>query len=203
PPLRQRAVRRRSPAPTYPPPADAVRCAGRGGGSAADGPAGGGGGSGGGLEGGGGAGLGAGPPSPVNVVTVIVNKDENGYGMKVSGDNPVYVQSVKGGGAAEKAGLHSGDKIIKVNGVNVTQSTHTDVVALIKSATQVVLTVQQRPRPASAMALASPGGGAGEFGRTICPFTMEQRKYHFVSTPTTTNIILIVIVLKITYMELD
>ncbi|KAK7866772.1 hypothetical protein R5R35_008757 [Gryllus longicercus] len=126
--------------------------------------AGGGGGSGGGLEGGGGAGLGAGPPSPVNVVTVIVNKDENGYGMKVSGDNPVYVQSVKGGGAAEKAGLHSGDKIIKVNGVNVTQSTHTDVVALIKSATQVVLTVQQRPRPASAMALASPGGGAGGGG---------------------------------------
>lgn len=36
------------------------------------------------------------------------------------------------GGAAERAGLHAGDKIIKVNGVNVMQSTHTQVVALIK-----------------------------------------------------------------------
>ncbi|XP_066992612.2 rho guanine nucleotide exchange factor 12 isoform X3 [Anabrus simplex] len=97
-----------------------------------------------------------GDPSHIPCVTVIVNKDENGYGMKVSGDNPVYVQSVKEGGAAEKAGLHHGDKIIKVNGVDVMQSTHTDVVARIRSATQVVLTVQQRPRPAST-AMAPPG----------------------------------------------
>ncbi|XP_012276921.1 rho guanine nucleotide exchange factor 11 [Orussus abietinus] len=65
--------------------------------------------------------------------------------MKVSGDNPVYVQSVKEGGPAERAGLHAGDKIIKVNGVNVVQSTHKEVVELIKSSTQVVLTVQQKP----------------------------------------------------------
>ncbi|XP_060844001.1 rho guanine nucleotide exchange factor 11 isoform X7 [Rhopalosiphum padi] len=78
-------------------------------------------------------------------LTVLVVKDERGYGMKVSGDNPVFVQSVKQSGAAEKAGLHSGDKIIKVNGVNVTHSTHTEVVELIKSSTQVELTVQQRP----------------------------------------------------------
>lgn len=65
-------------------------------------------------------------------LTVIVVKDERGYGMKVSGDNPVFVQSVKQSGAAEKAGLHSGDKIIKVNGLNVTHSTHTEVVDLIK-----------------------------------------------------------------------
>ncbi|XP_023714771.1 rho guanine nucleotide exchange factor 12 isoform X5 [Cryptotermes secundus] len=84
-------------------------------------------------------------PHHIPAVTVIVYKDETGYGMKVSGDKPVYVQSVKEGGAAERAGLHSGDKIIKVNGVNVMQSTHTEVVGLIKSSTQVVLTVQQRP----------------------------------------------------------
>lgn len=52
--------------------------------------------------------------------------------MKVSGDNPVFVQSVKRFGAAEKAGLRSGDIIIKVNGLNVTHSTHTEVVELIK-----------------------------------------------------------------------
>lgn len=30
-------------------------------------------------------------------IVIVVNKDEKGYGMKVSGDNPVYVQSVKDG----------------------------------------------------------------------------------------------------------
>lgn len=32
-----------------------------------------------------------------HIVRVVVNKNERGYGMKVSGDNPVYVQSVKEG----------------------------------------------------------------------------------------------------------
>ena len=31
------------------------------------------------------------------VTTIIVYKDDAGYGMKVSGDNPVYVNSVKEG----------------------------------------------------------------------------------------------------------
>jgi Rho guanine nucleotide exchange factor 12 len=63
-------------------------------------------------------------------LTII--KDTNGYGMKVSGDNPVYVESVKHGGAAQKAGLIAGDMILKVNGVDVKFSTHTQVVQLIK-----------------------------------------------------------------------
>ncbi|XP_049818465.1 rho guanine nucleotide exchange factor 12 isoform X2 [Aethina tumida] len=85
-----------------------------------------------------------GGPFSYPMVEVVVNRDDKGYGMKVSGDNPVYVQSVKEGGAAEKAGLHAGDKIIKVNGVNVKSSTHTQVVQLIRERSQVVLTVQQR-----------------------------------------------------------
>lgn len=31
------------------------------------------------------------------ITTITVNKDDKGFGMKVSGDNPVYVQSVKEG----------------------------------------------------------------------------------------------------------
>ncbi|XP_066599508.1 rho guanine nucleotide exchange factor 12-like isoform X2 [Prorops nasuta] len=89
--------------------------------------------------------VGGGVAEAAPVVTLVIYKDVAGYGMKVSGDNPVYVNSVKEGGAAARAGLHAGDKIIKVNGVNVMQSTHTDVVELIKSSTQVVLTVQQKP----------------------------------------------------------
>lgn len=91
----------------------------------------GGGGGGGGGGSGGGASIGGGP-EPAPVATLVVYADDAGYGMKVSGDNPMYVQSVKEGGAAARAGLHAGDKIIKVNGVNVMQSTHTEVVQLIK-----------------------------------------------------------------------
>lgn len=44
---------------------------------------------------------GSSPVSHFQTVVVIVHKDENGYGMKVSGDNPVYVQSVKEGNLNE------------------------------------------------------------------------------------------------------
>lgn len=50
----------------------------------------------------------------------------------MSGDNPVYVESAKAGGAAQKAGLLQGDMILMVNGTNVRYSTHTLVVQLIK-----------------------------------------------------------------------
>ncbi|XP_044751624.1 rho guanine nucleotide exchange factor 12 isoform X2 [Coccinella septempunctata] len=91
-----------------------------------------------------------------HIVQLVVHRDEKGYGMKVSGDNPVYVQSVKEGGPAEKAGLHAGDKILKVNGITVITFTHTDVVDLIKSSSQVVLTVQQRTSRSIMSPLSSP-----------------------------------------------
>ncbi|XP_029032097.2 rho guanine nucleotide exchange factor 11 isoform X2 [Osmia bicornis bicornis] len=114
--------------------------------------------------GGGGGAAGGGTVEPAPVATLVVYKDEAGYGMKVSGDNPVYVQSVKEGGAAARAGLHAGDKIIKVNGVNVMQSTHTEVVQLIKSSTQVVLTVQQKPVPTSSAVTTATGLQVGVTG---------------------------------------
>ena len=45
---------------------------------------------------------------------VIIQKDDNGFGLTVSGDNPVFVQSVKEDGAAMRAGVQTGDRIIKV-----------------------------------------------------------------------------------------
>ncbi|XP_039440600.1 uncharacterized protein LOC120421455 isoform X1 [Culex pipiens pallens] len=88
-------------------------------------------------------------------LVLTVNKDANGYGMKVSGDKPVFVESVKPGGAAQKAGLMAEDMILKVNGTSVRSSTHTEVVELIKASDIVELTVQrsnnkmQRPSPST------------------------------------------------------
>ncbi|XP_067363547.1 rho guanine nucleotide exchange factor 12 isoform X3 [Channa argus] len=76
---------------------------------------------------------------------VIIQKDENGFGLTVSGDNPVFVQLVKEDGAAMRAGVQTGDRIIKVNGTHVTHSNHIEVVKLIKSGSYVALTVLGRP----------------------------------------------------------
>ncbi|XP_052742710.1 LOW QUALITY PROTEIN: rho guanine nucleotide exchange factor 11 [Bicyclus anynana] len=90
----------------------------------------------------GGAG-GAASPAGDELLTVTVVRDEHGYGMKVSGDNPVYVQSVKEHGAAWRAGLRSGDRILRVDSVPVHQHTHQQVVHLIRANPSTVLTVQQ------------------------------------------------------------
>ncbi|XP_072230738.1 rho guanine nucleotide exchange factor 12-like isoform X2 [Leuresthes tenuis] len=76
---------------------------------------------------------------------VIIQRDENGFGLTVSGDNPVFVQLVKEDGAAMRAGVQTGDRIIKVNGTLVTHSNHMEVVKLIKSGSYVALTVLGRP----------------------------------------------------------
>ncbi|XP_048839065.1 rho guanine nucleotide exchange factor 12-like isoform X2 [Brienomyrus brachyistius] len=76
---------------------------------------------------------------------VIIQKDDNGFGLTVSGDNPVFVQLVKEDGAAMRAGVQTGDRIIKVNGTLVTHSNHVEVVKLIRSGSYVALTVLGRP----------------------------------------------------------
>ncbi|XP_077757294.1 rho guanine nucleotide exchange factor 11 isoform X5 [Canis aureus] len=94
---------------------------------------------------------------------VIIQKDQHGFGFTVSGDRIVLVQSVRPGGAAMRAGVKEGDRIIKVNGTMVTNSSHLEVVKLIKSGAYVALTLlgssplsvgvsglQQDPAPAGA-----------------------------------------------------
>ncbi|XP_006834057.1 PREDICTED: rho guanine nucleotide exchange factor 12 [Chrysochloris asiatica] len=96
---------------------------------------------------------------------VIIQKDDNGFGLTVSGDNPVFVQSVKEDGAAMRAGVQTGDRIIKVNGTLVTHSNHLEVVKLIKSGSYVALTVQGRPPGSPQIPLADPEVEPSALGR--------------------------------------
>ncbi|XP_069584434.1 rho guanine nucleotide exchange factor 11 isoform X3 [Ranitomeya imitator] len=82
---------------------------------------------------------------------VVVQRDQNGFGFTVSGDRIVLVQSVRPGGAAMRAGVQEGDRIVKVNGTLVANSSHIDVVKLIKSGTYVALTLLGSPPPSSTM----------------------------------------------------
>lgn len=51
---------------------------------------------------------GGGAIEPAPIATLVVYKDDAGFGMKVSGDNPVYVQSVK-------EGLHKSSALLTDN----------------------------------------------------------------------------------------
>ncbi|XP_062450364.1 rho guanine nucleotide exchange factor 12 isoform X3 [Rhea pennata] len=95
---------------------------------------------------------------------VVIQRDENGFGLTVSGDNPVFVQSVKEDGAAMRAGVQTGDRIIKVNGTLVTHSNHLEVVKLIKSGSYVALTVQGRPPGSPQIPLADSEVDLATFG---------------------------------------
>ncbi|XP_050840327.1 rho guanine nucleotide exchange factor 11 [Serinus canaria] len=76
---------------------------------------------------------------------VIIQRDQHGFGFTVSGDRVVLVQSVRPGGAAMRAGVQEGDRILKVNGTMVTNSSHLEVVKLIKSGAYVALTLLGSP----------------------------------------------------------
>lgn len=45
----------------------------------------------------------------------------------------IFVKHVKEGGPAQKSGLHTGDRIVSVNGESVSGKSYSQVIALIQS----------------------------------------------------------------------
>ncbi|XP_053271693.1 rho guanine nucleotide exchange factor 11 [Pleuronectes platessa] len=84
---------------------------------------------------------------------VVVQKDQLGFGFTVCGERVKLVQNVRLGGAAVKAGVQEGDRIIKVNGSLVSSMSHQEVVKLIKSGPYVALTLQGPPPSAASLPL--------------------------------------------------
>lgn len=70
--------------------------------------------------------------------SVIIHRDEHGFGLRVGGQNPVYVDHVHDNGAAWKAGVKKDDLIIKVNGTLVKSYNHQDVVHMIQNCSPFV-----------------------------------------------------------------
>ena len=66
--------------------------------------------------------------------TVVVSRDPvTGYGLTLGGEQPVYVQTVRPGGASDRAGIRENDVIVKVNSRRVvTEATHHEVVHMIQ-----------------------------------------------------------------------
>ncbi|MGH0137629.1 UNVERIFIED_CONTAM: hypothetical protein FKN15_016037 [Acipenser sinensis] len=65
-----------------------------------------------------------------------MSKGENGYGFHLHGEkgkNGQFIRKVESNSPAEAAGMHAGDRVVEVNGVNVEKETHHQVVQRIKA----------------------------------------------------------------------
>lgn len=79
--------------------------------------------------------------------SVIIHRDESGFGFRVSGQNPVFVDCVYENGNAWKAGVRRNDLIIKVNGTLVRSYDHQEVVRMIQNCTRFVNLTLHSPEP--------------------------------------------------------
>uniref|UniRef100_A0A8B9ZK73 SLC9A3 regulator 2 n=1 Tax=Anas platyrhynchos TaxID=8839 RepID=A0A8B9ZK73_ANAPL len=78
----------------------------------------------------------AAPGEPLKPRLCHMLKGENGYGFHLHGEkgkSGQFIRKVEPGSPAEAAGLRAGDRVVEVNGLNVEQETHHQVVQRIKA----------------------------------------------------------------------
>ncbi|CAL1281960.1 unnamed protein product [Larinioides sclopetarius] len=69
---------------------------------------------------------------------ITVQRNNGEFGFKIHGNRPVVVSSIEKGTSAETSGLEVGDIIISINGLNVLEAPHGDVVRLAHTGTDVL-----------------------------------------------------------------
>ena len=65
--------------------------------------------------------------------TIELLRSRSGYGFTISGQQPCVLSCIVGGSPADCAGLKTGDYLMVVNGLNVSNASHDDVVRLVGS----------------------------------------------------------------------
>ncbi|KAK2167897.1 hypothetical protein LSH36_22g00005 [Paralvinella palmiformis] len=80
----------------------------------------------------------------MDTVTVVIKRGKRGYGFSVTGSSPATVRRVEDGSAADQAGLHVGDAVIRINGQNVSRSIADSVAKIVRqSEKQIILDLQR------------------------------------------------------------
>lgn len=105
----------------------------------------------------------------IEAVTVdLVRRPEEGWGIKLTGTGPCYVEKIKPGGPADYAGLQAGDCILAVNGQMVIKLSHDQVVSQIREAGKMlrlkVLPQEQASDASDDLGSADADGFGGESG---------------------------------------
>lgn len=82
------------------------------------------------------------PDEPMETLTVSLNKKKGGYGFNIKGgrdkpfregDPSIYITRLRPGATAEKDGrLAPGDKILEINGKDVSDVTHSEALDLVR-----------------------------------------------------------------------
>ncbi|XP_038064637.1 delphilin-like isoform X5 [Patiria miniata] len=70
---------------------------------------------------------------PISGKRVIqIDRRGGSFGFMLVGHSPVMIESIDPGGAAEKAGLRPGERIMRLNGLDVRRKTHDELILLLK-----------------------------------------------------------------------
>lgn len=84
---------------------------------------------------------------PVRTLVMDRTGDDN-FGLVLRGHSPVVVESVDPDGSAAKVGLRPGDRLLKLNGLDVSRCSHSRLVQLLQgSGSRPTLEVMQGPAP--------------------------------------------------------
>ncbi|XP_030830180.1 titin homolog [Strongylocentrotus purpuratus] len=73
--------------------------------------------------------------------TITLRRQDGTYGLRIQKSKPVVITTLDPGGAAENAGLKVGDMVIKVNGQDVRQVRHSEVVKIATEAPEPLVIV--------------------------------------------------------------
>lgn len=105
----------------------------------------------------------------IEAVTIdLIRRPEEGWGIKLTGGGPCFVEKIKPGGPADYGGLQAGDCVLAVNGQIVTKLSHDQIVNIIREAGRMLrLKVMPQEHSSDDLGSADEDGFGGDSSWTV------------------------------------